>query len=63
MVLVMHNLHLDLWQLPESPAGNALERLGREERDANSEPHIVLSMEPKFEKGGHLSCATISTDG
>lgn len=63
MVLVLHNLHLDLWQLPERPAGNALERLGRGGKDENGEPRIVLSIEPKSEKGGHLSCATISADG
>lgn len=70
LVLVMHNLHLDLWELPKHKRSFAAGLRDSEEDGAlvdggggSKSPLLRLSLEPKTDKGGHLACAAISGDG
>lgn len=70
LVLVMHSLRLDLWEMPKHARSFAV-GLGDFEEDGalldggrtKQNPLLRLSLEPKSEKGGHLACAAISADG
>lgn len=70
LVLVMHNRHVDLWEMPRHSRSFAA-GLGDSEEDGASldggrgkqVPVLRLRLEPKTEKGEHLACAAISADG
>lgn len=70
LVLVMHNRHLDLWEIPTHSRSFAA-GLGDTEEDGAlldggegaQSPVYRLRLEPKAENGGHLACAAISADG
>lgn len=70
LVLVMHNLHIDLWEIPRSP--QALGSGSREGKgddggggdgDVCAAMRLRLRLEPRLEKGGHMACAALSADG
>lgn len=75
LVLIMHNLRLDLWEVPRHARSFAsgLEGLedgtpldgteGGGEGGRVQPPVLRLRLEPKAEKGGHLACAAISAAG
>lgn len=63
LVLVMHNLHLDVWKIPKHPVASTLDRLDKLDGDENDGPQLVLRVVPKSEKGGHMSCAALAPNG
>lgn len=70
LVLIMHNLHLDLWEIPRHARSFKAGLEDLEEDGALVDggggsqcPMLRLSLEPKTDRGGHLACAAISADG
>ncbi|CAM9496327.1 unnamed protein product, partial [Hapterophycus canaliculatus] len=70
LVLIMHNLHLDLWEVRRHARSFSADELGdlADETilDGGGDERGValrLRLEPKTEKGGHLACAAISAAG
>lgn len=66
----MHNLHLDLWEIPRHARSFKAGLEDLEEDGALVDggggsqcPMLRLSLEPKTDRGGHLACAAISADG
>lgn len=71
----MHNLHLDLWEVPrhgrsfsaddlgDLPDDTILDDSGGDGGGDQRGAVLRLRLEPKAEKGGHLACAAISPAG
>lgn len=73
LVLIMHNLRLDLWEVPRHEwsfssglvgleDGTALDSAGGVGGEVQP-PVLRLTLEPKSETGGHMACAAISAAG
>ena len=70
----MHDLRLDVWEIPrhsrsfaagldDSEEDGALLDDGGGNSDGGQSPSVRLSLVPMSEKGGHLACAAFSDDG
>ncbi|CAN0277610.1 unnamed protein product, partial [Scytosiphon promiscuus] len=64
LVLIMHNLHLDLWEVRRHGRSFSTDELGDLADETILDSDVLrLRLEPKTEKGGHLACAAISAAG
>lgn len=58
LLLVMHQVHVDIWRIPSRDEQSAGASNGKPQA-----PRLKLRLQPKLDKGGHIACAALSPNG